>query len=126
MSGTTSDAIILKGIEFLGVHGATEEERLRHQRFAVDLTVELPLDASAASDKLADTIDYGELGELVIRIGTTARFHLLEALAAAMAAEIQSRWPAAAVTVAIRKAAPPVAFAVQSIEVRIHREPVRR
>ena len=92
----------------------------------MDLTLELPLDASAISDKLADTIDYGELGELVIEIGTKARFHLLEALAAAMAARIQSRWPDAAVTVAIRKASPPVAFAVQSIEVRIHREPVRR
>ena len=116
-----TDAILLRGIEFLGVHGATEEERLRHQRFAVDLNVELPLAKSAASDKRADTVDYRELGEIVTRIGTTARFHLLEALAGRMADEIQDRWPAAAVTIAIRKAAPPVDFAVQAIEVRIHR-----
>ena len=116
-----SDAIILEGIEFLGVHGATEEERLRHQRFSVDLTLELPLDKPAESDRLADTVNYDELGHLVIRIGTTARYHLLETLAANIANAIQDRWPHAAVTVAVRKSSPPVAFTVSSIEVRLHR-----
>jgi len=119
----TSDAITLRGIEFLGVHGATEEERLRHQRFSVDLTIELPLDKPAASDALADTVDYSKAGELVVHIGTTARYHLLETLAAHMAREIQDRWPAAAVTVSIRKLSPPVEFQVAAIEVRIHRAP---
>lgn len=116
-----TDAIILRGIEFVGVHGATEEERVRHQRFSVDLTLELPLDKPAKSDALADAIDYRELGALVTEIGTTARYHLLEALASRIAGDIQKRWPSAAVTVSIRKLSPPVDFAVQSIEVRIHR-----
>ncbi len=116
-----SDAIILRGIEFVGVHGATEEERVRHQRFSVDLTLELPLDVPANSDTLTDAVDYRDLGEVVTRIGTTARYHLLETLAARIVSEIQTRWPQAAVTVAIRKLSPPVDFAVSSIEVRVHR-----
>lgn len=116
-----SDAIVIRGIEFLGVHGATEEERLRHQRFSVDLTLELPLDKPSTTDALADTVDYSKAGELVVHVGTTARYHLLETLAAHMARELQDRWPHAAVTVSIRKLSPPVSFAVQSIEVRIHR-----
>ena len=118
-----SDAITLRGIEFVGVHGATEEERLRHQRFSCDLVLELPLDKPAASDTLADTVDYGAVGELVVNVGTTARHHLLESLAAHIAREVQDRWPAAAVTVTVRKAAPPVDFQVAAIEVRIHRPP---
>ena len=117
----TSDAIVIKGIEFLGVHGATEEERLRHQRFSVDVTLELPLDKPAASDALSDTVDYAKAGEIVVHVGTTARYHLLETLAAHIAKDLQEKWPAAAVTVSIRKLSPPVDFAVQSIEVRIHR-----
>lgn len=117
----TSDAITLRGIEFVGIHGATEEERIRHQRFAVDLVLELPLDKPAASDALADTVDYGAVGELVVKVGTTARHHLLESLAAHIAREVQERWPAAAVTVSIRKLSPPVQFQVDAIEVRIHR-----
>lgn len=116
-----ADRISLRGIEFLGVHGATEEERVRHQRFSVDLTVELSLAKSAKSDALADTIDYRELGHIVTRIGTTARYHLLEALADDIARQIQSKWPAAAVTVSIRKLSPPVDFSVAALEVTIQR-----
>lgn len=116
-----TDAIILRGIEFVGVHGATEEERVRHQRFSVDLTIELPLDVPARSDALSDAVDYAQVGALVTEIGTTARYHLLEALASRIATEVQNRWPAAAVTVSIRKLSPPVSFAVQAIEVRVHR-----
>lgn len=117
----TSDAITLKGIEFVGIHGATEEERVRHQRFAVDLVLELPLDKPATTDALSDTVDYGAVGELVVKVGTTVRYHLLESLAAHIAREVQQRWPAAAVTVSIRKLSPPVQFQVGAIEVRIHR-----
>jgi dihydroneopterin aldolase len=117
------DAISLRGIEFLGVHGATEEERVRHQRFSVDLTLELPLEKPAKSDRVEDAVDYRELGGMVVRIGTTARYHLLEALASHIAREVAERWPNAAITVAIRKLTPPVDFAVQAIEVKIERGP---
>lgn len=118
---TPTDAITLRGIEFVGIHGATEEERVRHQRFSVDLTLELPLDKPAETDALADTVDYAAVGELVVTVGTTARHHLLESLAAHIACEVQDRWPGASVTVSIRKLSPPVKFAVQSIEVSVHR-----
>ena len=120
-----ADAIVLRGIEFLGVHGATAEERLRRQRFSVDVTLELDLARSARTDRLADTVDYGAIGEMVVEIGQTARYHLLEALASRIADDLQTRWPRASVTVAVRKVAPPVKFPVAEIEVRIAR-PARR
>jgi dihydroneopterin aldolase len=117
------DTIRMKGIEFVGVHGATDMERIRHQRFAVDLIVDLPLGHAVQSDDIADAVDYRDLGHMVIRIGTTAKFHLLEALAGAIADEVQKRWPKARVGVTVKKLSPPVDFAVKSIEVTIRRQP---
>ena len=115
--------IRMRGIEFVGVHGATEMERVRSQRFSVDLALDLPLDRVATTDRIEDAVDYRDLGHMVIRIGTTAKYHLLEALAASIADEVQDRWPQAKVHVTVKKMSPPVDFAVQSIEVRITREP---
>ncbi len=116
------DTIRMKGIEFVGVHGATEMERIRHQRFAVDLVLYLPLSHAAKTDQIADAVDYRSLGHMVIRIGTTAKFHLLEALAAAIADEVQDQWPQAKVVVTVKKLSPPVDFAVRRIEVTIRRK----
>lgn len=118
-----SDQIRMKGIEFVGVHGATDMERIRHQRFSVDLVLELPLAKVAKTDRIEDAADYRDLGHMVIRIGTTAKYHLLEALAGHIADEVQNRWPQAKVSVTVKKMSPPVDFAVQSIEVRITRVP---
>ena len=113
------DQIVLRGIEFLASHGATEEERLRRQRFSVDVTLSLDLSSPAKSDRLADTADYAELGEMVIRIATESRHHLLESLAQEIIVSVQERWESADVTITVRKLQPPVAFSVQSIEVSI-------
>lgn len=117
-----NDRIRMKGIEFVGVHGATEMERVRHQRFSVDLDLRLDLQKVARTDRIQDAVDYRDLGHMVIRIGTTAKYHLLEALAAKIADELQDRWPHAAVGVTVKKMSPPVDFAVKRIEVTIHRD----
>jgi dihydroneopterin aldolase len=116
-----TDAVTLRGIEFLGTHGATEEERLRKQRFSVDLRLELPLDVPAQTDQLADTADYAQIGERVIQIGTETRHYLLESLANNILEAIHESWPQAALTITVRKLQPPVAFPVQSIEVTLCR-----
>jgi dihydroneopterin aldolase len=117
------DTIRMKGIEFVGVHGATDMERIRHQRFAVDLLLDLPLAHVSKTDHISDAVDYRDLGHMVIRIGTTAKFHLLESLASAIADEVQQRWSQARVAVTVKKLSPPVDFAVKSIEVTIRRDP---
>lgn len=117
------DRIRMKGIEFVGVHGATDVERVRHQRFSVDLVLDLDLQKVSKTDRIQDAADYRDLGHMVIRIGTTAKFHLLEALAARIADEVQDRWPTAGVAVTVKKMSPPVDFPVRTIEVTIRRDP---
>jgi 7,8-dihydroneopterin aldolase/epimerase/oxygenase len=58
-----ADRIELRGLTVRGHHGVFEQERRGGQDFVVDITVWIDLDRAAASDDLADTVDYGELAQ---------------------------------------------------------------
>ena len=58
-----SDRIALRGLRVRGHHGVFEHERRDGQDFVVDVTVWLDLAPAAASDDLADTLNYGELAQ---------------------------------------------------------------
>ena len=73
----------------------------------MNLTIELPLAAAAASDRIADTVDYWKVSEVVVALGTRSTFKLLEALAGAIGHKIQELYPRAQVAIEIEKLAPP-------------------
>jgi dihydroneopterin aldolase len=102
-----TDCVFVRGLEFEGNHGYTAAERRGTRRFRVNLALELPLAAAAASDRIADTVDYWRVSEIVVALGTKSTFRLLEALAGAIAGKIQELYPHAAVTVELEKLAPP-------------------
>ncbi len=56
-----ADRIELRGLTVRGNHGVFDHERRDGQDFVVDVTVWIDLAAAAASDDLADTLDYGTL-----------------------------------------------------------------
>jgi 7,8-dihydroneopterin aldolase/epimerase/oxygenase len=101
------DSVFVRGLEFEGNHGYSAAERRGTRRFRVNLTLELPLAAAAASDRIADTVDYFRVSEIVIALGTKSTFKLLEALAGAIGAKIQELYPRAAVAIELEKLAPP-------------------
>ena len=101
------DSVFVRGLEFEGNHGYTAAERRGTRRFRVNLTLELPLAAAAASDKIVDTVDYWKISEIVVELGTQSTFKLIEALAGAIATKIQDRYPTAAVAIELEKLAPP-------------------
>jgi dihydroneopterin aldolase len=102
-----TDCVFVRGLEFEGNHGYTAAERRGTRRFRVNLTLELPLGAAAASDHIRDTVDYWKVSEVVVALGTKSTFKLLEALSGAIAAKIQELYPQAAVTIELEKLAPP-------------------
>jgi dihydroneopterin aldolase len=113
------DSVFVRGLEFEGNHGYTAAERRGTRRFRVNLTLELPLKAAAASDKIADTVDYWKVSEIVITIGTKSTFKLLEALAGAIGAKIQELYPQAQVAIELEKLAPPCPGVPAACGVRI-------
>jgi dihydroneopterin aldolase len=101
--GNVLATIRLEGLSVFGHHGARPYEKEAGQRLEVDLVLEPVSSASETSDKLADTIDYDRLYQLVREIVEGRSYHLLEALARATADAILERFPIRRVTVRIAK-----------------------
>jgi dihydroneopterin aldolase len=109
----------LEGLEIFGRHGVGEEERARGQVFLHDLRLEVS--DAALSDRLEDTVDYVAVAEVVKEISDGHEFHLLEALAAAVADAVRQRFPVDRVRVRVRKrevepAGLPVAWTAATVE----------
>src|SRR5688572_13678791 len=99
--------ICVSRIGFEGRHGATAAERRTSRRFEVDLEMDVPLARAEASDRLADTVDYAGLCELIVGIGTAEPHRLLESLARRMVTALAARVPEARIRLELRKLSPP-------------------
>ncbi|MBC7308891.1 MAG: dihydroneopterin aldolase, partial [Tetrasphaera sp.] len=61
------DVIEVLGIRATGFHGVFEHEKRDGQEFVVDVSLELDLRPAGESDDLAETVNYGEVAQLVVR-----------------------------------------------------------
>jgi dihydroneopterin aldolase len=76
--------ITLSGIRAYGRHGVFPHERETPAPFDLSVSIDADLTAAAASDDLADTIDYDALHRRLVSIVAETSFALLERLAAAL------------------------------------------
>lgn len=120
-SDVPADRIELRGLRAVGICGALPEERERPQPLEVDLDVAADLGAAGTSDDLVDTVDYGQLAEVVSVVVSESRFMLLEALAEAIATAVLAADRVQGVTVSVRKLRPPVPVELDTAGVTIHR-----
>ncbi|HEX2999700.1 MAG TPA: dihydroneopterin aldolase [Armatimonadota bacterium] len=120
-NAANSDKIIIQGIQFYGYHGVSGEEQATGHRYAVDLELSMDLHRSGQSDSIEDTINYAAVARLVIEIGSTERYHLLEALAERIAAEILARYSPQQVRIRLKKLLPPTKSIVEYAAVELVR-----
>ncbi len=120
------DRIELRGLRVLGICGALAEERDRPQPLEIDLDVEADLITPGRTDALADTVDYGAVARVAVRVATEEHFTLLEGLAERIAQEVVALTGITSVTVGVRKLRPPVAVDLATAGVRISRTAPRR
>jgi dihydroneopterin aldolase len=118
--------IELKGLRVLGKHGVTDIERCTAQPFELDIVIALDMSAAAASDEVADTVDYQAVAEVANAVVVNRSFRLLEALAEEVARGIlddeRIEWARIEwVSVSVSKLRPPVPFDLASAGVRIMR-----
>ncbi|MEQ3551996.1 dihydroneopterin aldolase [Pseudonocardia nematodicida] len=90
MSGPAAhtDRIELSGLRVRGHHGVFAHEKRDGQEFVVDLVVHADLSAAAASDDLADTLDYGVLAQRAAAILGGPSHDLIESVAGAVADDV--------------------------------------
>lgn len=117
------DRIELRGLTLSASVGVLPEERARRQPIEVDLDVEVDLAAAAASDDLADAVDYAAVCAAVEGAVASGHVQLLEQLAARVAdAVLAVDARVDAVEASVRKLRPPVPQQLRTAGVRVRRE----
>ena len=116
-----SDRITLRGMQFFGRHGVQLEERMEPQPFEVDVILRRDLGAAAASDDLAETIDYSVIFTDVGQVVEGQSFRLIEALAGAIADTLLAAHPIDDVEVRVRKPKAPLPGTFETVEARLRR-----
>jgi dihydroneopterin aldolase len=91
----------VRDLRVFGRHGVHEEERERGQDFLFD--VELDVGDRGASDRLEDAVDYIAVARAVQEVSDARQYNLLEALATAVADELERRFSPERVLVRVRK-----------------------
>lgn len=117
-----TDKFILTGLELFGRHGCSAEERKYTQPFIVDAELYFDISKAAATDDLADTIDYvAVLADIKAIVEGTSR-NLIETVAQEIAAVLLSNHQRLdAVKIILRKPAPPVREKFSGAAVEIFR-----
>lgn len=117
VAGPAADRIALTGLRVRGRHGVYDFERSQGQDFVVDVVLEVDLATAAGSDRVEDTVHYGELAERLVTIVAGEPVNLIETLADKLvtAALADPRVDAATVTVHKPQAPIPYQFADVSV-----------
>jgi dihydroneopterin aldolase len=115
-----SDVIALRGLACHGRHGVYPDERRDGQTFIVDALLMLDIREAAASDALADTVDYGALAQALAAVVEGEPVDLLETLASRLVAVCLAdrRVDEAEVTVHKPQAPIPLSFTDVAVTVR--------
>ena len=109
------------GLSVYTHHGVGEAEREVGQRLVLDVTLELDRCEAAVTDRLEDTIDYGEVCREVASAAQARSYRTLERLCAVLADHLADRCGADKVTVRAAKPEPPIALAVDEVAVELSR-----
>ena len=116
------DRIFVEGIKFHGFHGMTRLERQVGVRLSVDVELELDLERSGRSDRMADTLDYASVHKIVIEVGRGRSYKLLEAFARQLLDRFLEDTRVDRVTVRVRKETPVLDGIVDGVGVQMTRE----
>lgn len=103
-----TDRIELRGLRVRGHHGVFDHERRDGQDFVVDLTVWVDLAPAAASDDLADTLDYGSLAQRAAGIVGGEPCDLIETVASRIASDVLTDPRVESVEVVLHKPQAPI------------------
>ncbi len=114
------DLILLQGIEVPAALGVSKAERSMRRLVVIDLELGCDLARAGKTDRLAQTIDYGEIYRAVEDVAGKREHRLVEALAERIAGALLQSFPIQSCSVTVRKPTP-VAGSLRHAGVRISR-----
>ena len=123
----TVDTIFLHALEVSCVIGTHAHERRAPQELLIDLDLETDCTRAGSSDDLADTVDYEALTARIRETAEAGKFHLIEAVAAAVAKVTLSSCPEVkALAVRVTKMGAVPGAAAVGVEIRRARRGCRQ
>ncbi len=117
-----SVTIEISGLSLYTHHGASAAEREVGQRLVLDLRLELGEIDATVTDSIADTVDYGEVCQLVALIAQQRSHRTLERLCGTIADRLIGDYELEAVWVKATKPEPPIPLPVDEVSVEVWRE----
>ncbi len=115
-------SIEISGLSLFTRHGVSEAERELGQRLVFDISFELDECDATVTDRIEDTIDYGEVCEQVALAAQERSYKTLERLCAAVADRMIDRFGAESVRVKAAKPEPPIPLPVDEVSVEVWKE----
>lgn len=113
----------MKNLQFYGYHGLLPEENKLGQRFNVDIELVVDLTLAGKSDRMEDSIHYGQAYDVIREVVEGDAKNLIEAVAEEIAGNLFGSFDLLqACQVKVVKPDPPIRGHYESVAVEIFRE----
>jgi dihydroneopterin aldolase len=114
--------IEVSGLSLFTHVGVTVAEREVGQRLLLDIRIDVGECDATVTDRIEDTVDYGEVCELANLVAHQRTYKTLERLCSAIADRLLERYKLNAVWVKAAKPEPPLPLPVTEVSVEVWRE----
>jgi 7,8-dihydroneopterin aldolase/epimerase/oxygenase len=114
--------IEISGLSLFTHVGVTDEERKVGQRLLIDVRIDVGQCDATVTDRIEDTVDYGEVCEAIYLVAQQRTYKTLERLCSAVADRLLDRYAVQAVWVKAAKPEPPLPLPVTEVSVEVWRE----
>jgi dihydroneopterin aldolase len=118
----TEVTIEISGLSLYTHHGVTAAEREVGQRLVLDIRLEVGECDATVTDLVEDTVDYGDVCNVVALVSQQRSYKTLERLCSAIADRLLDQYAAEEVWVKAAKPEPPIALPVQEVSVEVWRQ----
>ena len=114
--------IEIVGLSLFTHHGVTPAEREVGQRLVLDVRFDVGEPDALVTDRVEDTVDYGEVCQVIALMAQQRSYKTLERLCAVIAERLASQFGAESVTVKASKPEPPIPLPLEEVSVEVWRE----
>ena len=111
----------IRGLSIYTHHGVSDAEQEIGQRLEFDVTFDVPDCDAVLTDRIEDTIDYGDVADIVALAATERSYRTLERLAHVVGERLMERYGSDRVRVRAAKPEPPLPLAIEEVSVEVMR-----
>ncbi len=109
----------LHGLSIYTHHGVTDAEREIGQRLVIDVAFDVPSCDAVVTDRIEDTIDYGEVADIVALAASERSYRTLERLCKVIGERLMERFGCESARVRAAKPEPPLPLSIEEVAVEV-------